>query len=881
MASDKEAHVTLKLFNQDFNQAMAETKSETTRLNKEFELQKQQMKLTATEAEQLAAKVEYLKAKQEIASRVTQETAAQYEKAKVQFGENSVEAEKFANKLLEAQIAEQKLANEIAQTNQQLDRARAAENQLETATEQATDSLKKQSQAAEETAKKLQDTGEAAKSAGEKMAGITAAIGAVGAGSLLVATDLDSAMVKIQTSIGATEEDARQLGNVAENVWKKGFAGSLDEAAAALIQVKQNMRGLSGEELETATQNAIALSQTFEADVNEVTRAANNLMLNFGMDSQKAFDMMTAGAQNGLNFSNELFDNLTEYAPLWSDMGFSAEEMFGILSAGAENGVYNFDYLNDVMKEFGIRIADGSKATSDAMEGMTRDTQDLYLEFIRGNASAADMAKQIATDLSTLDDQVERNALGVALFGTKWEDLGGDVVLSMLSADAAMTDFTGKMEEMAKAQEESFGQRFQGNLRAISSSLEPLGLILMDIVERIMPNVTQAFQTASDIFANLSPNMQLVILAVAALIAAIGPLLIIAGTLIGSIGSIIGAFTPLFAAVTSAGGLMAFLSTKLAFLGTALSALTGPVGLAVLAIGAIITACIVAYEKVEWFRDGVNAVFSKIQEVTMIVFNSVKDLITSLISSAVDFAQGILERFKEFWAENGAFIEGIVKKYLKNIKNNIEMVLGIIKGIFEVVWPIISGVLTVAWEMMQLTIQNALDLILGIIQFIMKLIKGDWEGAWNTIKDIAERIMNNVVKFFEDIDLFRIGKDIIQGLINGIGSMASAVWNKVTSIVDGIKSVITGDLDINSPSLVMRGFGVNIGEGLVNGIDATVSTVAASAAKLADAVKSVNYDYSTVDSSRHFNPIIHYHNDNADRNNANRDLRKLAFMMNY
>lgn len=825
MAKDKEARVTLKLFNQQFNSAMQETKNETTRLNKEFELQKQQMKLTASEAEQLSAKIEYLKSKQEIANRVTNETATHLESVKTQFGENSREAQQLANKLLEAQIAEQKLANEITQTVSALDRARNAQNQLETATESASDSIKSQSQVAEEASKKLNDMGEAAKNAGEKMSGISTGVAALSAGALLVATDIDGAMVKIQTSIGATEEEARALGDIAEDVWKAGFAGSLDEAAESLIQVKQNMRDLNAGEIETATKSAITLATTFDADVNEVTRAANNLMNNFGIESEKAFDLLAHGAQNGLNFSNELFDNVSEYAGLWSNMGFSTEQYFKIMEAGASQGVYNLDYINDVMKEFQIRIKDGSKSTSEAMGSMSKDSQAVWKSFLDGKATVSDVFSQIMPEISKMDDQVEASQIGVSLFGTKWEDLETKAMYAMGNVSAEVMNLDGTMANMIETQEESFGQKFQGNLRELSAALEPLGLLLMDLVENVMPTITSAITSASESFSNLSPTIQTIILAVGAFVIALAPILVIIGTLISSIGSIVGAIAPLVASITNAGGVFAFLSTKLSFLGPLFSALTGPIGLTIAAIAALSIAFVTAYQKVDWFRNGVNTIFNHIKNLTSTIFNAVKELITNLISSAVDFAKGILDKFRAFWDENGKAIVDLVKMYFGMVKANIEMVLGVIKGIFETVWPILSGIVKVAWESIQLIVETAITLVLGIIQTIMKLIQGDWEGAWETIKGIGEEIMNNIIKFFKDIDLLQIGKDIIQGLINGITSMAESVWEAVTSIASSVPNWVKELLGIHSPSRVMAEVGKWIPVGLAKGVDSNADTV--------------------------------------------------------
>ena len=62
---------------------------------------------------------------------------------------------------------------------------------------------------------------------------------------------------------------------------------------------------------------------------------------------------------------------------------------------------------------------------------------------------------------------------------------------------------------------------------------------------------------------------------------------------------------------------------------------------------------------------------------------------------------------------------------------------------------------------------------------------------------------------------------MMQGLLNGISSMAGAIWDKITDIGNGIKDKISGLLSIHSPSRWFRDFiGVNMMKGWINGIDA-------------------------------------------------------------
>ena len=208
-------------------------------------------------------------------------------------------------------------------------------------------------------------------------------------------------------------------------------------------------------------------------------------------------------------------------------------------------------------------------------------------------------------------------------------------------------------------------------------------------------------------------------------------------------------------------------------------------------------------------------------------------IIQPILNAIVSFAQEILGKFKEFWAENGETIKNIVQTWLSQVWDNIKMVMGIIKGIFQAVWPIISNIVKVAWNTIKTTVKIVLDIVLGLISAGMKIMEGDWSGAWNSIKGIAEDIWQNIEDFFRNVDLFQIGKDIINGLIKGIGSMAGAVADKVASIAKSIPSGVKDFLGIHSPSRLMRDeVGKMIPAGIAIGIEAETGTVEKMVSKL-------------------------------------------------
>lgn len=366
----------------------------------------------------------------------------------------------------------------------------------------------------------------------QMLTGAAAALGGIGAFTAVVGqvSEMTDSLSKLSAQTGIYGAEMEELESVAKNVFRSGYGESFDEVTEAIANVKQNMHNLDNGELERMTSNALIFANTFDSDVNEVTRAANNMMTNFGVDSTKAMDLFAAGAQRGLNFSDEMLDNIAEYSPLFAQMGYSAEEYFGIMERGAKAGVYNLDYVNDVMKEFQIRIKDGSKSTDEAMSVMSKSTFDLWEAMNRGEASVSEVASAVATELSGMDDQITASQLAVALFGTKFEDLESDAVYAMLGSTEAMKGFEGAMEKVNEIRFDTFGKAIQGIGRILLMDLVfPIGDATLPILNQLASflsnNLPGAIAVTATILKTIAP---IVIGMVAALLVYKGTLIAVA-----------------------------------------------------------------------------------------------------------------------------------------------------------------------------------------------------------------------------------------------------------------------------------------------------------------------------------------------------------------
>lgn len=406
---------------------------------------------------------------------------------------------------------------------------------------QAEAELRSFQQTAEQTGSKVEQAFSKIGAIGDKLTiGVTTPLAAVSALGFKTAMDFDKSQGQIQAALGVTEKGAENLNNIVKKVWSDGFGESTEEATRGLEKVYQNMRDVPHEELEMATKNTLALAKTFDVDLNEATRGAGQLMSQFGLTTEETFDLLAAGAQAGLNYSDELFDNLSEYAPLFKQAGFSADEMFTILANGTANGSYNLDYINDLVKEFGIRVQDGSKGVEEAFGKLPQKSQDVWKSFNEGKATAADVFKSVIGDLKNMDDQVEATQLGVSIFGVKFEDMGNQAVYSLTDVNGGLGDTKGAMDKLRKAQEETFSQKWQKTLREAQLALEPLGKMLLDIAMDVLPAVSSAVKSVTEWFANLSPEAQKTVIAIGGIALAAGPALSILGRMGGVIGGLVG-----------------------------------------------------------------------------------------------------------------------------------------------------------------------------------------------------------------------------------------------------------------------------------------------------------------------------------------------------
>lgn len=342
---------------------------------------------------------------------------------------------------------------------------------------------------------------------------MTAGLAAMGTGAIAATkyfSDLggewQEATNQVASSTGAAGKELESLRGAMERVYADNFGEDVADVANAVALVDRNLANLDQEGLTKATEGALALRDAFEYEVEESTRAAEAIRKNFGTSVEDAFSLIAAGAQNGLDYSGELIDTINEYSSQFSKLGFTADGMFNLLQSGADSTAWNLDKVGDAIKEFSIRAIDGSDTTVSAFEDLGYNAEKIMATFAAGGEGANTAFFEVLNTLMDVDDQVKRDALGVALFGTMWEDLGVEAMQAMADASSAAYDTQGALEQINQVKYNDLDSALQGIGRQMEVDLLPAADAVYQSLMDSMPEITAAMGEMSPVIAEIAED---------------------------------------------------------------------------------------------------------------------------------------------------------------------------------------------------------------------------------------------------------------------------------------------------------------------------------------------------------------------------------------
>lgn len=432
----------------------------------------------------------------------------------------------------------------------------------------------------------------------------------------------------------------------------------------------------------------------------------------------------------------------------------------------------------------------------------------LSAKFAAGGDEAKEATNEVLNALFNMDDQVKQNEIGVALFGTMWEDLGIDGV-------KALMDVNGEADKTA----DTMGEIENIKYNDVGSSLQELGRtlkteILQPLVEKIVPKINEFVAWLKD---NL-PQVE--------------------ATLVG-IGT---AMAVMFVANKIMAVVKAFQAFKLAqegataaqwLLNVAMNA--NPIGIIVAAIAGLVTAFVVLWKKSEAFRNFWIGLWEGLKKAVGVVVDWIKDNWKTMLLFLVNPIAGI---FKYLY-DNFEGFRNVVDKVVKAVKGFFVGLWNGIKSTFANIGDWFSEKFTeavegikAAWSAVTGWFANVWNGIKSAFSAVGTWFKNTFTAAWNGIKAAWSAVTGWFANVWNGI------KKIFSAVVNWFKSVFSAAWNGIkavwsvainwfTNIREGIKKVFS----------TIKSWFVNIFTSAWNGIKAVFSKVGSFFSTVWEAVK--------------------------------------------
>ncbi|WP_025647631.1 phage tail tape measure protein [Clostridium perfringens] len=628
-------------------------------------------------------------------------------KAENEFGKSSKKVTELKEKIKDAEKAFETKANAVVNANNKLITIQSTINKTEAEAGKLQNEIKKLNSEMNdiESPKGLDDFKEELETSAKESVDFAAKLTIVGEGmqnvgekaseagdailngygeAIKTVNEFDSAMNQIQASTMLTKEEMEEIEPIVKNVFAGNYGDSFDDVANAVGSINKYL-WLTGEELQNATEKSFLMRDTFDYDINESVRTVNTLMKNFGVSSDEAFNLISQGAKQGLDFSDELLDSINEYSPQFKKAGLDAEDMFNIFYDGTQAGAWNLDKIGDAVKEFNIRLTDGSTGSAEALKTLGLNADEVATAMTNGGEKAKETYTGIIEKIMSMTDKQEQNLVGTALFGTMWEDLSPEVIGALGEIGDNFNKTIDTANEMNSIKYDDLGSALESLKRSTTTNIVmPLTESVMPIINELMPYIQKIIDAISN-WVQENPKLA-------------GTLVIVVGV-IGVLLSILGVVVPIIGSMAIAAGA----------LNIAMLPLTGTILLVIAAIAALIAIVVLVIAKWDeikqcWanFCDWAIQKWTQFKEWMSQCWSGIKQKCSELAQAMVDW---IIQKWNSFvdWIFGwGSRIQSSVSNIWSNIKNTCSnLAQGVVDGVrnaFSRVYDFITSPFKRAWD---------------------------------------------------------------------------------------------------------------------------------------------------------------------------------------
>ena len=670
-----------------------------------------------------------------------------------------------------------------------------------------------------------------------KMAlGVGAALAGMGALSIKTAMSFESSMAEIDKTV--------------EFATSNGLANMRKELQALTTQIPQTFEELAAV---TATGGQLGIA---ERDLVHFTEVMAKMGVAFDLPAQQVADSM-AKIANVFQIPIANIDRLGDAINTLSNNtpATAAQLIDSLLRVGGVAKVYGLSE-DATLGLTGALIAMGKPAevASTAVNSLltsfsTLDyaTKSQLIGFEQLGLDIDDFSKLVATDgkqaiityLDAINDLEESKRIGTnALIIGK--EFGDDI--TMLAGSVGVLENNWELlGETVNSTKNYFGS-MDVEFKKISDTTANKMVLFKNNIDGVVGSVGEAFIPAlNDLLLNITPLVAIIGTWVSANPELIQQITLIGGALIGTAVSLKLAVDGFTAAKTTIDGL------KLAYV-----ALAGPMGLTIIALGALVAAGVLVYQHWETIKQTISenkALFMVLGGVVggvsaILLIHNAALIASSIAATAASVSTAVMTAATVTWSAISTVAATATWAFgaaIAAVTSPIGILVVAVAGLIAIGvalyknWDEINAWANTKWAAITASIKSSLESAKQAVSNAWNNIKTNTVTAFNSIRLSITTALSQLPS-----KMLTIGKQIINGLINGIkagaSGVASAIGNMASSAVAKAKSV----LNIRSPSRVMKTVGEQTAEGMAVGIKKGAKAVVIEAQRMAEqAAKAV------------------------------------------